>query len=58
MSQARLVSLLISLHFFFLMLPLCLLRKLRLNFIAVQKRSPSRVGTGLTISQLFVGGAF
>ena len=57
-SQARLVSLLVRFHFFFLMLPLCLVRKLRLDFIAVQKRSPCRVRAVLAIFQLFVGGAF
>src|SRR5208282_354506 len=48
-SQARFVGLLIRFHFLFLVLPLSLLRKLGLNFIAVQKRSPCRVGAGFTI---------
>ena len=49
MSQPRFVSLLIRFHFFFVMLPFCLLRKPRLDFIAVQKRSPSRVRAVLPI---------
>jgi hypothetical protein len=48
-SQPGFVSLLIRFHFFFLMLPLGLLRKPWLNFVAVQKRSPCRVRTVLTI---------
>jgi hypothetical protein len=48
-SQAGFMSLLIGFHFFFLMLPLGLLRKPWLNFIPVQKGSPYRVRTVLTI---------
>src|ERR1039457_4513664 len=48
-SQPGFVSLLIRFHFFFLMLPLGLLRKPWLNFVAVQKGSPCRVRTVLTI---------
>jgi len=42
-SQAIFVGLLISFHFLFLMLPLCLLGKPRLDFIAVQKKRSTRV---------------
>src|ERR1035441_9780280 len=49
--QPGFVSLLIRFHFFFLMLPLSLLRKPWLNFIPVQKGSPCRVRTVLTRSE-------
>jgi hypothetical protein len=56
--QAGFVGLLVSFHFFFLLLPVCSLGEFRLVFIAVQKRSPCRVRSGLTILEFFVGGAF
>ncbi len=57
MSQTGFVSLLIRFHFFFLMIPLRLLGKPRLNFIAKQERSPGGVSASFTALQLFIGEA-
>ncbi len=56
--QASFVSLFVTFHFLFLLLSNGSVGRLWLNFIAVQKRSPCRVGTVLAIFQFFEGGAF
>lgn len=58
MREAGFVSLLIRFHFFFLVLPLCLLRGPRFDFVAEEIRRPCRVGAGFTVSQFLVDGAF
>ena len=52
------MSLFISFHFFFLLLSVSSVRRLWLDLIAIQMRSPCRLSTGLAIFKFFVGGAF
>ena len=56
--QASFVSLLVCFHFFFLLLSVSSVRRLRLDLIAIQMRRPCRLSTGLAIFKFFVGDAF
>ena len=52
------MSLFVCFHFFFLLLSVSSVRRLWLNFVAIQMRSPCRLSMGLAIFKFFVGGAF
>ncbi len=52
------MSLFVCFHFFFLLLSVSSVRRLWLDLIAIQMRSPCRLSTGLAIFKFFVGGTF